>query len=362
MNKFEYMEKHGYEQLMYFHDRHSGLKGIICIHNTALGPALGGTRVWEYEDEEAAVLDVMRLARGMTKKAACAGLNLGGGKAVIIGNSKALRKDTVRREAFWRAFGKYLDSLNGRFITAEDVGTCPDDMHFVQMESEHVVGLPDTSGDPSPFTAYGVLKGMKACLKESQNSSSLKGITVAIEGVGHVGSSLCELLHKEGANLIISDIDDESVKEVAKKYNAKIVGVDKIRSVDCDIYAPCALGASINDESLKSLKCKIIAGSANNQLEDSKKHGTKLHEMGFIYAPDYVINAGGLINVYQERIGYNKHFAMVQIDRIYDRIREIIRESIETNTPTFLVADNMAQRRIEMMRDINSIYIGDDKK
>ena len=359
MNKFEYMEKYGYEQLMYFHDRHSGLKGIICIHNTALGPALGGTRIWEYEDEEAAVLDVMRLARGMTKKAACAGLNLGGGKAVIIGNSKALRKDTVRREAFWRAFGKYLDSLNGRFITAEDVGTCPDDMHFVQMESSHVVGLPDTSGDPSPFTAYGVLKGMKACLKESAGSSSLKGVTVAIEGIGHVGSALCELLHKEGANLIVCDIDEENVKEVAKKYQAQIVSVNEIRSVECDIYAPCALGASINDGSLQTLKCKIIAGSANNQLEDSKIHGTKVHEMGIIYAPDYVINAGGLINVYQERIGYNKHSAMVQIDRIYDRIREIIRESIDTDTPTYLVADNMAQRRIEMMRDINSIYIHD---
>ncbi len=359
MNKFEYMEKYGYEQLMYFHDRHSGLKGIICIHNTALGPALGGTRIWEYEDEEAAVLDVMRLARGMTKKAACAGLNLGGGKAVIIGNSKVLRKDTVRREAFWRAFGKYLDSLNGRFITAEDVGTCPDDMHFVKMESNHVVGLPDTSGDPSPFTAYGVLKGMKACLKETEGSSNLKGITVAIEGVGHVGSALCELLHKEGAKLVICDIDEENVKEVAKKYQAKIVSADEIRSVECDIYAPCALGASINDQSLTTLKCKIIAGSANNQLEDSKKHGSKLHELGLIYAPDYVINAGGLINVYQEKIGYNKHSAMVQIDHIYDRVREIIRESIDTNTPSYLVADNMAQRRIEMMRDINSIYIHD---
>lgn len=351
------MEKYGYEQLMYLHDRHSGLKGFICIHNTTLGPALGGTRIWEYEDEEAAVLDVMRLARGMTKKAACAGLNLGGGKAVIIGNSKALRKDTVRREAFWRSFGRYVDSLGGRFITAEDVGTCPDDMHFVQMETDHVVGLPTTSGDPSPFTAYGVLKGIKACLKETKGSSSLKGVHVAIEGVGHVGSALCDLLLKEGAQMSISDIDQDLVNEVAKRVHATVVACDQIRSIECDVYSPCAMGASINDASLKTLKAKIIAGSANNQLEDSALHGTKLHDSGFIYAPDYVINAGGLINVYQERLGYSKEAALLQIDRIYDRVREIIRESIDTNTPSYLVADNMAQRRIEMMRDINSIYI-----
>lgn len=361
MNKFDYMEKYGYEQLMYFYDRHSGLKGFICIHNTALGPALGGTRIWEYENEEAAVYDVMRLARGMTKKAACAGLNLGGGKAVIIGNSKSLRKDTVRREAFWRAFGKYLDSLGGRFITAEDVGTTPDDMHFVKMESDHVVGLPTTSGDPSPFTAYGVLKGIKACLKESTGTSNLKGIHVAVEGVGHVGAALCELLFAEGAKLTICDIDEEAIEAVVEKTNAQVVSPSEIAAVDCDVYAPCALGASINDKTLSVLKAKIIAGSANNQLEDSQLHGQKVHDMGIIYAPDYVINAGGLINVYQERVGYNKEAAIMQVDRIYDRIREIIRESIETNLPTYLVADNMAERRIEMMRNINSIYIENDK-
>lgn len=358
MIKFEYMEKYGYEQLVYLHDRHSGLKGFICIHNTALGPALGGTRIWEYEDEEAAVLDVMRLARGMTKKAACAGLNLGGGKAVIIGNSKALRKDTVRREAFWRAFGRYVDSLGGRFITAEDVGTSPDDMAFVRMETDSVVGLPTTSGDPSPFTAYGVLKGIKACLKEANGSSKVEGIHVAVEGVGHVGAALCDLLHEEGAKLTICDIDEESVKEVAKRTGATIVKPDEIHSVNCDVYAPCAMGASLNDKTIAQLKAKIIAGSANNQLEDSQKHGQMLHDMGFIYAPDYVINAGGLINVYQERIGYSKEASILQIDRIYDRVREIIRDSIDTNTPTYLVADRMAERRIEMMRDINSIYIG----
>lgn len=357
MIKFEYMEKYGYEQLVYMYDRHSGLKGFICIHNTTLGPALGGTRIWEYADEEEAVYDVMRLARGMTKKAACAGLNLGGGKAVLIGNSKALRKDTVKREAFWRAFGRYVDSLGGRFITAEDVGTTPDDMAFVRMETDSVVGLPTTSGDPSPFTAYGVLKGIKACLKESRGTSKMEGIHVAVEGVGHVGAALCDLLYAEGAKLTICDLDQETLAEVSKRTQATIVDPSKIHEVDCDVYAPCAMGASINDACLSKLKAKIIAGSANNQLEDSQKHGQMVHDLGIIYAPDYVINAGGLINVYQERIGYSKEAATLQIDRIYDRVREIVRESIETNTPSYLVADRMAERRIEMMRNINSIYI-----
>lgn len=357
MNKFDYMQKYGYEQLVYLHDRHSGLKGIICIHNTTLGPALGGTRVWEYENEDDAVYDVLRLARGMTKKAACAGLNLGGGKAVIIGNSKQLRKDTVRREAFWRAFGRYIEGLGGRYITAEDVGTSPEDMTLVRMETNHVLGLPTTSGDPSPFTAYGVYKGIKACLKEEYGSAKLDGIKIAVSGVGHVGSSLCEMLAKEGAILTISDIDEESTKRVSELTGATVVKSEEIYDVDCDVFAPCALGAVINDNTLSRLKCKIIAGCANNVLEDSQKHGTMLHEMGLVYAPDYVINAGGLINVYQERIGYNKEASMAAIDLIFDRVREIIRESKDSNTPTYLVADRMAERRIEMMRNINSIHL-----
>ena len=357
MNKFDYMQKYGYEQLVYLHDRHSGLKGIICIHNTTLGPALGGTRVWEYENEEDAVYDVLRLARGMTKKAACAGLNLGGGKAVIIGNSKQLRKDTVRREAFWRAFGRYIEGLGGRYITAEDVGTSPEDMTLVRMETNHVLGLPTTSGDPSPFTAYGVYKGIKACIKEELGSSKLEGIRIAVSGVGHVGSALCELLAAEGAILTIADIDEESTRRVSELTGAKVVKPEEIYDVDCDVFAPCALGAVINDNSLSRVKCKIIASTANNVLEDSEKHGTKLHEMGLIYAPDYVINAGGLINVYQERIGYNKDASMAAIDQIFDRVREIIRESKDTNTPSYLVADRMAERRIEMMRNINSIHL-----
>jgi leucine dehydrogenase len=358
MKKFDYMEKYGYEQLIYMHDRNSGLKGMICIHNTTLGPALGGSRVWVYESEDDAVYDVMRLARGMTKKAACAGLNLGGGKAVLIGNSKELRKDTVRREAFWRAFGRYVESLNGRYITAEDVGSTPEDMLVVRSETPHVLGLPTTSGDPSPFTAYGVYKGIRAALKEVRGSSKLEGIRIAVSGVGHVGSALCAMLASEGAILTVADIDADSVAHVVERTGASFVDPEAIYDVECDVFAPCALGAVINDDTLGRLKAKIIAGAANNVLEDSQRHGTRLHELGFIYVPDYVINAGGLINVYQERIGYNKEASMAAIDLIYDRTREIIRESSQTQVPTYLVADRMAERRIEMMRAINSIHVG----
>ncbi len=362
MEKYAYMEKYGYEQLIYLYDRNSGLKGAICIHNTTLGPALGGTRVWEYECEDDAIYDVMRLARGMTKKAACAGLNLGGGKAVIIGNSKKLKADTVNREAFWRAFGRYVDSLNGRYITAEDVGTSPEDMNYVKMETNHVLGLPETSGDPSPFTALGVLKGIKACVKETTGTAKLNGKTIAVQGVGSVGSYLCDYLHEEGARLIICDVDVEKTEAVAKRTGAKVVGVDEIYDQPCDVFAPCALGSVISEETLNRLQCKIIAGGANNVLKDSKTDGQLVHERGFIYAPDYVINAGGLINVYQEIQGYDKDSAVRQIDLIFDRVREIIRVSKDTNTPTYLVADNMAENRINMMRNINSIYIKNGKK
>ncbi len=362
MKKFEYMEKYGFEQLVYLYDRNTGLKGAICVHNTTLGPALGGTRVWEYENEDEAIYDVMRLAKGMSQKAACAGLNLGGGKAVIIGNSKMLRADTVKREAFWRAFGRYVDSFNGRYITAEDVGTSPEDMNFVNMETKYVVGLADKSGDPSPFTALGVLKGIKACVKEVTGSAKLAGLTVAVQGIGNVGYNLCRYLHEEGASLVVCDIDAERTAMVAKQYNAKVVGLDEIYDQPCDVFAPCALGSVISKATLDRLQCKIIAGAANNVLKDSQIDGQYLHDQGFVYAPDYVINAGGLINVYQEIKGYKKENAIRQIDLIYDRVREIIRVSKESDTPTYKVADQMAENRINMMRNINSIYINNGKQ
>lgn len=357
MKKFDYMETYGYEQLVYFHDRNTGLKGAICIHNTVLGPALGGTRLWMYEEEDDAILDVLRLARGMTYKAACAGLNLGGGKAVIIGDSKELRKDTVRREAFWRAFGRYVQSLNGRYITAEDVGTCTADMDYIHCETDYVTGLSGTSGDPSPFTAYGVYKGIKAAVKEKLGSAKLEGLTVAVQGLGNVGYHLCKYLHEDGAKLIVTDMDNEKISQAVTEFGATAVGLDEIYDVACDVYAPCALGATVNDNTIPRLKCKIIAGAANNVLKDSKVHGQQIHDMGFIYVPDYVINAGGLINVYQEIHGYNRDTVIRNIDLIFDRVREIIRLSIETNRPTYIIADEFAERRIEMMKNVQSIHV-----
>jgi len=357
MKKFDYMEKYGYEQLLYFYDRNTGLKGAICIHNTVLGPALGGTRVWEYEEEDQGIEDVLRLSRGMTYKAACAGLNLGGGKAVIFGNSKKLRSDTVRREAFWRAFGRYVESLNGRYITAEDVGTCTADMDYVAMETKHVTGLSGTSGDPSPFTAQEVYVGMKAAYKEYSGTAKLAGVKVAVSGVGNVGYHLCKLLHNDGAVLYVSDIDQEKVQRVVSEFGAIAVSTDEIYNVEAEIFSPCALGACINDETLPKLKCKVIAGAANNVLCDIAKQGQMVHDAGIIYAPDYVINAGGLINVYQEIIGYNKEESMRKVDLIFDRIREIVRISKEKDKPTYLVADEMAEARIDMMKSIRSIYL-----
>lgn len=358
MKKFDYMEKYGFEQLVYFHDRNTGLKGAICIHNTVLGPALGGTRLWMYDDEDDAILDVLRLARGMTYKAACAGLNLGGGKAVIIGDSKELKKDTVRREAFWRAFGRYVESLNGRYITAEDVGTSTADMDYINCETSHVTGLSGTSGDPSPFTAYGVYKGLKAAVKEAFGSAKLDGKIVAVQGLGHVGYHLCKHLHEDGAKLVVTDMDPEKVEKAVSEFGATAVGLDEIYDVACDVYAPCALGASVNDNTIPRLQCKVIAGAANNVLKDPEKHGQMIHDMGIVYAPDYVINAGGLINVYQEIKGYNYDTVIRNVDLIFDRIREIIRTSIETNRPTYIIADEFAERRIEMMKNVNSIHVG----
>ncbi|MGL5978115.1 MAG: Leu/Phe/Val dehydrogenase [Erysipelotrichaceae bacterium] len=357
MEKFKAMEAYGYEQLMYFHDRNTGLKGAVCIHNTTLGPALGGTRVWEYEEEDAGINDVLRLARGMTYKAACAGLNLGGGKAVIFGNSKALKHDTVKREAFWRAFGRYVESLNGRYITAEDVGTCTIDMDYVGMETKYVTGCSQTSGDPSPFTAHGVFVGIKAACKEAFGTAKLEGRSVAVMGAGHVGTYLIEQLTQAQARVYVYDLDVERMRDVAERFGAIPVSEEEVLSMKVDVFSPCALGGIINDDTIETLQCKIIAGAANNVLLDAKKHGMALQAKGILYAPDYVINAGGLINVYQEIIGYNKEDAMRKIEHIFDRIREIIRISKETGKATYLVADEMAEARIAMMSKINSIYI-----
>src|SRR5690348_1707759 len=292
------MAQYKHEQVSLSYEPSSGYFGIIAIHDTTLGPALGGTRFWQYASTDDAITDALRLARGMTYKAAVAGVNLGGGKSVIVGDNK--RKD---REALFRAHGVFVESLGGRYITAEDVGTSPADMEYIHSETAHVVGLHGKSGDPSPVTAYGVYMGMKATAKTRWGSDSLSGKTVAMQGCGNVAKNLAGLLKAEGAKLIVTDIDQGRVRGVVESTGATAVEPDAIYDQKADIFSPNALGAIINDDTLKRLKVEIICGGANNQLKE-ERHGEQLEKQGMTYAPDYVVNGGGLINVYGELQGW----------------------------------------------------------
>ena len=342
----------GHEQVVFCQDKATGLKAIIAIHNTTLGPALGGTRMWNYSNELEALNDVLRLSRGMSFKAAISGLNLGGGKAVIIGDSY-----TQKSEALFRRFGRFVDSLNGKYITAEDVGVSPQDMKFVNMETKHVGGLPKDmggSGDPSPVTAYGVYMGMKAAAKFNFGDDSLEGKKVTVQGVGHVGEILVKHLTEEGAIVTVADINQERVKQVAEKYGASIVEGDAIYDVEMDIYAPCALGATVNDNTIERLTCSVIAGAANNQLLDEIVHGEKLMEKGILYAPDFLINAGGLINVYREVEGITEDKAMELTKNIYNTTLDIFERSSEKNITPHAAAMELAEARISAMAKLNT--------
>lgn len=341
------MEDLGHEQVVFCNDKASGLKAIIAIHNTILGPSLGGTRMWNYESEADALTDVLRLSRGMTYKSAISGLNLGGGKAVIIGDS---HRD--KSEALFRRFGKFVNSLNGKYITAEDVGVSPKEMTWVNMETNFVTGLPGMSGDPSPVTAYGVYMGMKAGVKKAFGTESLEGKNISVQGTGHVGEYLIQHLVKEGANIYATDIYEPTLKRIAQEYKINIVKPDEIYDLDVDVYSPCALGATINDDTLKRLKCKVIAGAANNQLKDDIKHGEKLTEMGITYAPDYLINAGGVINCYFELIGYNKNNVMSLTEDIYNTTLNIFATAEQNNTSTHIAANKVAEERIASIGNI----------
>jgi leucine dehydrogenase len=341
------MGVYDHEQLLFCNDNATGLKAIIAVHNTVLGPALGGTRMWMYNNEMEALNDVLRLSRGMTYKNAISGLNLGGGKAVIIGDSR-----TMKSEALMRRFGKFVNSLGGKYITAEDVGISPIDMNWVNMETDHVVGLPGKSGDPSPVTAHGVYVGMKACAKAQFGSDSLAGKKVAVQGVGHVGEYLVKSLAKEGAEVFITDIHEDTLKRVANAYGAKVVGLDEIYDIDMDIYAPCALGATINDNTLGRLKCSIISGAANNQLANEKIHGQAVVDKGIIYAPDFALNAGGVINCYSEVKSLPAEWAMNKAEEIYTTIGNIVARSKSENTPTYQIANKMAEERIQSVGKI----------
>ena len=286
----------GHEQVVFCQDASTGLRAIIAIHDTTLGPALGGTRMWDYANEEDAIKDVLRLSRGMTFKAAISGLSLGGGKAVIIGDA---RND--KTEELMRKFGQFVDDLGGKYITAEDVGMSTKDMQYVRMETKHVTGIPESmggSGDPSPVTAFGVYMGMKAAAKYKWGSDKLVGKTIVVQGIGHVGENLVRYLTKEDADVIINDINKERLNELSEKFGATVVMGDDIFDLDMDIYAPCALGATVNPDTISRLKCDIIAGAANNQLANEERDAQLCADRGICYAPDFLINAGGLINVY----------------------------------------------------------------
>ncbi|MBN8702113.1 MAG: Glu/Leu/Phe/Val dehydrogenase [Bacteroidetes bacterium] len=348
------MLKNNHEQVVFCSDIETGLKAIIAIHNTVLGPSLGGTRMWQYNNEAEALNDVLRLSRGMTYKASVAGLNLGGGKAVIIGDSSK-----HKNEALLRRFGKFVNSLSGKYITAEDVGMGSKDMEFIGMETKHVSGMPESlggSGDPSPVTAYGVYLGIKASAKEKWGSDSLAGKKAIVQGIGSVGMNLVKHLTKDGVKVYITDINEARLKMVAAETKAEVIAADKIYDIDAEIYAPCALGATVNDDTLGRLKCSIIAGAANNQLADEVKHGEAVIKKGILYAPDFVINAGGLINVYSELEGYNRERAMAKAEGIYNTTLSIFAISKEKNIPTYMAANQLAEKRIAEIARIKSTF------
>jgi leucine dehydrogenase len=351
MDIFDAMAKRGHEQLVFWSEPSIGYRGIIAIHDTTLGPALGGTRFWDYPSCDEAIIDALRLARGMTYKASIAGLNLGGGKSVIIGDNR-----TRNREMIFRAHGRAVESLKGRYITAEDVGTSVDDMEFVQMESTHVVGVHGKSGDPSPITAFGVYRGIRAAVMHRYGADSLEGRHVAVQGLGHVGRYVCKYLAENGARLTVTDIEEARVREIVDDFGAEAVSPDEIYAVDGDIFAPCALGAVVNDETLATFSFDIVAGAANNVLAEGR-HGQLLHEKGILYAPDYVINAGGLCNVYGEIQNWTAEQSKKKAGGIYDTLLRIFERAEEEEIPTSVAADRLAQQRIIEARELRRSHI-----
>ncbi len=340
-----------HEQLVFWSEPTIGYRGIIAIHDTTLGPALGGTRFWNYRSEGDAIVDALRLSRGMTFKASIAGLNLGGGKSVILGDNR-----TAHREMIFRAHGRAVESLGGRYITAEDVGTSVDDMEYVRMETDSVVGVHGRSGDPSPVTAYGVYRGIKACAKARYGEDGLDGKHVAVQGLGNVGYYLCEDLAREGARLTVADIDPARMKRAVDDFGATAVEPDEIYGVDADVFAPCALGAVIDDDTVKMLNVDVVAGSANNQLADPR-HGDALQEKGILYAPDYVINAGGLINVYGELNDWSPERSKRKAGAIYNTLIRIFERAHADDIPPREASDRVAMQRLTDARQLQRSWV-----
>ncbi|MGH7600133.1 MAG: Glu/Leu/Phe/Val dehydrogenase dimerization domain-containing protein [bacterium] len=340
MHLFEMMKTMGHEQLMFCHDEAAGYRAIIAIHSTKLGPAVGGARLWPYANDEEALIDALRLSRGMTYKSALAGLPFGGGKAVIIGDSK-----TVNREKLFRAHGRFVETLGGRYVTAEDVGTSTADMDIVRLETKHVAGLAARSGDPSPWTAHGVFRAMQAAAQYRWHSDHLAGKTVALQGCGNVGYCLAKELHEVGAKLIVTDISAERVQRVVYEFGATAVKPEAIYHVAAHIFAPCALGAILDDETIPQLQVEIIAGAANNQLREAK-HGTALQKRGILYVPDYLANAGGVINGCIEMLNWEPAQAMKKVNAIYDTALDIFTLAHEQGIATSEAADHLAEQRL----------------
>lgn len=357
MEIFEKLGKHDHEQIVHCYDKNSGLKAIIAIHDTTLGPALGGCRMWPYESEEQALTDVLRLSRGMTYKSSVAGLNLGGGKAVIIGDPRKMKTENL-----FRAFGRFVQSLGGRYITAEDVGTSVQEMDWVRMETDYVTGIRRIhggSGDPSPVTAFGVYHGIRAAMKWVVGDPSLEGVTVAVQGVGHVGFYLLQHLLPAGAKVIATDINQENIDRVKKEYpDVEMVDAGAIYDVPCDVFAPCALGGVVNDETIPRLKCKVVAGSANNVLLSEREHAQMLESKKIVYIPDFVISSGGLINVANELEGYDRNHVLTITEGIGQTVESILSVAKEERYTTTEAAFVLAKRRITQVGELGPKYLG----
>ncbi|MGB3588510.1 MAG: Glu/Leu/Phe/Val dehydrogenase [Tunicatimonas sp.] len=342
---FDQMAPHDHEQIVHYYDKATGLKAIVAIHSTALGPAMGGTRMWNYVSDAEALTDAIRLARGMTYKSAISGLNVGGGKAVLVGDP-----DQLKNEAYLRKFGQFIDSLNGKYVTAGDVNMTLRDLEYVRMETCHVTGLPEAiggSGSSSLITAYGVYMGMKAAAKEAFGTDSLEGKKVAVQGVGAVGSTLVEYLVKEKAVVFVSDVSESKLQRVSREFGAHVVSLDGIYDIPADIYAPCALGATLNDDTIARLTCQVIAGGANNQLANEQRHGTMLQERDVVYAPDFLVNAGGIMAVAAEYFGmYSKEYLFQKAERIYDVCQKVLQQAAQQQTEPHRIAMKMAEDRI----------------
>lgn len=347
MDLFAQLRAYDYGEVHFKTDKASRLRAIVAIHDTRLGPSLGGCRFLPYDTDEAAVVDALRLARGMTYKAALAGLPHGGGKSVLI-----RPKEHFDRVALFRAFGKFVDDLGGHYITAEDSGTGLEDMEVIRTVTKHVTGVDQSrggSGDPSPFTALGVRRGIEACVQHKLKKKDLKGVHVAVQGVGHVGYHLCKELHAAGAKISVADVDPLKGERAQREFGAEVVALESIHKIPCDVYAPCALGSALNDATISGLQAKIVAGAANNQLAEPR-HGDDLHARGILYAPDYAINAGGLVNVAQEAKGYDASAATKKTLEIFDTILDIAQRSERTHTPTYRIADIMVEERLAAVK------------